>query len=331
MPYNPGLWRHKTRHKTFTLAVDDFGIKHFNQDDIDHLINALKTHYTISEDPTGSHYCGLQIDWNYYKQYVDISIPGYMAKALQKFQHPTPKKPQYAPHAWIPPTYGKKLQYALPPETLPLLDKNGTKRVQSITCTFQYYTKGINPPMILEVNELASQQLAPTQETVKRCNMLMDYAHTYPNATIRYHASDMCLHIESDAEYLVHPQARSRVAGHFYLSDKILYETPTSNPTPNGPILIECRTVCNVMSSAEEAETIGIFHHTKVAVPILTALTELNRPQPPATIRTDNSTYYGILTSTIRQKRSKDFYMNIYRIKDIIKRKNLFILVYRNK
>ena len=48
IPYTPLLWRHITRCTTFTLAVDDFGIKHFNQDYLDHLINALKTHYTIS-------------------------------------------------------------------------------------------------------------------------------------------------------------------------------------------------------------------------------------------------------------------------------------------
>ena len=55
MPCTPGLWRHNTRRTTLALAVDDFGIKNFNQNDLDHLINALKTHYTISEDPTGSH------------------------------------------------------------------------------------------------------------------------------------------------------------------------------------------------------------------------------------------------------------------------------------
>ena len=54
----------------------------------------------------------------------------------------------------------------------------------------------------------------------------MDYAHDYPNATILYHASDMCLHIDSNAACLVHPRARSIVAGHFYLSDKIPLETP---------------------------------------------------------------------------------------------------------
>ena len=51
----------------------------------------------------------------------------------------------------------KKVQYALPPDTLPVLDKKGTKRVQYITGTFQYYTKSIYPTMIVAVNELASQ------------------------------------------------------------------------------------------------------------------------------------------------------------------------------
>ena len=48
MPCNPVSWRHNTRRTTFTLAVDDFGIKNFNQDDLDHILKALKTHYTIS-------------------------------------------------------------------------------------------------------------------------------------------------------------------------------------------------------------------------------------------------------------------------------------------
>ena len=75
------------------------------------------------------------------------------------------------------------------------------------------------------------------------------------------------------------------------------------------------------MSSAAEAEQIGIFHNAKVSVPIRKASTELNHPQPPATIKTDNSTSHGILTSTIRQKRPKAFDMNIYWVKDRIKRK----------
>jgi hypothetical protein len=33
-------------------------------------------------------------------------------------------------------------------------------------------------------------------------NQLLDYIATHPDAIIRYHASDMILHIHSDASYL---------------------------------------------------------------------------------------------------------------------------------
>lgn len=122
MQCTPGLWRYKTRRTTFILAVDDFWIKSFNEADHDHPLNALRANYNISVDMNGTNYCGLTINWNYAQQYVDISIPGYVAKALTKFQHSAPKKPQYASHAWILPTYGQKVQYVLPENSLPILD-----------------------------------------------------------------------------------------------------------------------------------------------------------------------------------------------------------------
>ena len=79
------------------------------------------------------------------------------------------------------------------------------------------------------------------------------------------------------------------------------------------------------MSSAAEAESVGVYHNAKVAVPIRTALEELGHPQPPTIIRTGNSTAHGILTSAIRQKRSKAFDMNVYWIRDRIKRKQFNI------
>ena len=104
----PGLWRHKSKRTTFTLAVDDFGIKHFSLPDLEHLLTALRQKYTISVDKSGSQYCGFTIKWNYPEQYVDISMPGYIGKALHKFRHPAPRKPQYAPHTWTKPVYGAK-------------------------------------------------------------------------------------------------------------------------------------------------------------------------------------------------------------------------------
>ena len=64
----PGLWRHQTCPLQFSLAVDDFGIKYERQEDITHLLDALKTVYKISEDWYGKLYCGLNLEWDYYKR-----------------------------------------------------------------------------------------------------------------------------------------------------------------------------------------------------------------------------------------------------------------------
>ncbi len=43
----PELWKHDTRHISFTLDVDDFGVKYVNQEDIDHLIDSIKKTYML--------------------------------------------------------------------------------------------------------------------------------------------------------------------------------------------------------------------------------------------------------------------------------------------
>ena len=59
--------------------------------------------------------------------------------------------------------------------------------------------------------------------------MLLDYASTYPNAVIKYHASDIVLHVDSDTSYLVIPYARSFTDGIFLLSNW----TPPNPTQPN--------------------------------------------------------------------------------------------------
>jgi hypothetical protein len=41
----PGLWRHQTQPITFSLVVDDFGIKYVGKNHADHLITCLKEKY----------------------------------------------------------------------------------------------------------------------------------------------------------------------------------------------------------------------------------------------------------------------------------------------
>jgi hypothetical protein len=49
----PGLWRHVTRPISFTLVVDDFGVKYTNKADVDHLIECLKENYDLTQDWDG--------------------------------------------------------------------------------------------------------------------------------------------------------------------------------------------------------------------------------------------------------------------------------------
>ena len=136
----PGLWRHVDRRTTFTLAVDDFGIKFFSQTDADHLFDALATKYALTKDWSGSSYLGFKIDWNYDAGYVDLSMPGYVPKALLTLRHPPPARPQHSPHRWTAPVYGQKTQLAST-DLSPLLDKLGIKRVQQVSGLFLYYSR----------------------------------------------------------------------------------------------------------------------------------------------------------------------------------------------
>ncbi len=45
-----GLWRHKSQPLTFTLVVDDFGVKFVDKANVHHLILSIKTTYTLTED-----------------------------------------------------------------------------------------------------------------------------------------------------------------------------------------------------------------------------------------------------------------------------------------
>jgi hypothetical protein len=92
------LWGHDTKPVTFTLVVDDFGIKYSGKDNADHLLNALKESYEVTEDWTGKLYCGISLDWDCENKTADLSMPEYIENALHKFQHKQSERPQHAPY-----------------------------------------------------------------------------------------------------------------------------------------------------------------------------------------------------------------------------------------
>ena len=86
----PGQWKHVMRPIAFTLVGDDFGVKYVGKEHIDHLIAALKLKYTLVEDWAGNLYCGITLHWDYNERTVYISMPGYIKKLLQKYNHRMP-------------------------------------------------------------------------------------------------------------------------------------------------------------------------------------------------------------------------------------------------
>ena len=314
-----GLWSHNTLPTKFCLCVDDFGIKYFSKSDVNHLLNALRAHYKISIDWDGNNYCGLTMKWNYNDGYVDVSMPGYVTKQLERYNHQTPSKPQYAPHLWPSKVYGAKSQTVSDDTSTSITNKNDIKLIQSISGAFLYYGQAVDPTILPALTDIASAQSKPTEKTMKACKMLMDYLATYPNATLRFTKSDMILYIDSDAAYLVLPKARSRIAGHFFLGPKP--PPPPALPqsqSTNGPILTICKRLRHVVSSAAEAETAAAFHNSKEAIPIIRILEALGHKQPlhRTPFKMDNATTNGFIHSNIRLKRSKAWDMRYHWMRD---------------
>jgi hypothetical protein len=280
------------------------------------LLNALTSAYTISTDRTGKNYCGLTLDWDYTGRTVDISIPNYIHKVLLKYQHPPPNRPTYAPHTYNEPVYGQRHQMAPDPDDSSYLSPKGIKEIQGIIGSLLYYARAVDPTMLTTLNELSSEQAKPTANTRKKVNMLLDYAHTYPNSALRYRASDMILIVESDAAYLVLPNAKSRIAGYFYLSEDTRSNDTITQPKRNGPLHIVCKTLKHVVASAAEAETGGLFINAQETIPLRYVLQQLGHEQPPTPIKTDNTTALSFVNANIRQKRSKSWDMRYYWLRD---------------
>lgn len=315
-PLSTGMWHHETRKTKFCVCVDDFGVKYHSEDDANHLLNSLKQHYNITTDWAGEEYCGLTISWNYRNRYVDVSMPGYIDKILLHHET-TPLPPTYTPHSYNTPIYGKATQYAPPPDDSPPISPKRKLRIQAVVGSLLYYARAIDASLLPALNEIAASQANPTELTEKKINHLLAFAKTHRNTSLRFHASDMVLHIDSDAAYLVMPNARSRFAGYYHLSaNPTTPLTPTYNIPINSPIHVECKTIRHVVSSAAEAETGGLFYNAQTALMIRQILHDLGHPQPPTPLKTDNSTAHSFVHSNMRQKRSKSWDMRYHWLRD---------------
>jgi hypothetical protein len=57
----PRLWKHITHPISFTLVVDNFGVKYEKQEDVDHIIKYVKSQYEFTADWTGNLYTSIRL------------------------------------------------------------------------------------------------------------------------------------------------------------------------------------------------------------------------------------------------------------------------------
>ena len=153
--------------------------------------------------------------------------------------------------------------------------------------------------MLVALGDLASIQAQPTESTWDDIVWIPNYAATHPDAEIKYHDSDMCLHAHSDASYLSALKTQSRGSGFFFLSDSPTKNTPT-NTKINGAIHIVSKTMKNVMGSAADAEIGSAYMTGQGCVPIRTILKEMKYPQSPTSIEVDNTTAVNFTNGTMK-------------------------------
>jgi hypothetical protein len=310
-----GLWLHRARPISFTLVVDNFAVKYVGKQHADHLRNALLRTYEITTDWTATVYSGMTLKWDYKNRTCKISMPRYVSNVLSKFQHDAPKHPQHTPSRYVTPVYGAKTQYATKDETPPLMAQQ-CLMIQKVTGSVLYYARAVDPTVLMPLNDIATEQTKATEKTQAATNQLLDDMATYPDATIRYHASDMILHIHSDASYLKVSNARSHLGGLFFLGNKL-----PEQDTLNGSILNVASVIKNVVASTAKSEVGACFHNAQSGAPLRVTLTEMGHTQPPTPLRTDSSTAFGILNETIKQKRSKAMDMRYHWLTDRVRQK----------
>ena len=136
------------RHISLVLASED----------VNHLIDSIKSTYTLNKDWTGNLYCRITLEWDYVNRHVDISMPNYIKKKLQEYSHVTPTRIHSCPYHPEPKKYGFEAQASLPPDGTPCLDKVGMKQVQQIVGSILYYARAVDMTVLMGLSSIAVEQ-----------------------------------------------------------------------------------------------------------------------------------------------------------------------------
>jgi hypothetical protein len=113
-------------------------------------------------------YVGITIDYRKDKRYIDLSMPGYVQKALVRFGK-TAVRGVNSPMTYVPPNYGAKLQTLKPDSTAQTpLTAAQILYVQEVVGVFLYYSRAVDPLMIIAINKIGSRQAGADIGTIRQ-------------------------------------------------------------------------------------------------------------------------------------------------------------------
>ena len=329
----PCVINHKNNGITFTLVVDDFGIKFTNSEGAEHLISTLQRHYEIKVNRTGSKYLGMKIAIDYDTRVCAMSIPGYIEKVIIQFRplldaamvkyNLKPTTQAASPSIYTPPTFGSKGPQLSIIDNSDTLDAPTVTLIQGIVGAILFYALAVDPTNVTAVCDLASEQANPSVQLLAKVDRLLSYVTSYPNNELIFHASDMNYKMESDGSYLSRASSQSVTGGfgHFGMND------PESTFV-NGPIYNISKVLDVIVASAAECEYGSLFKNLQNGSWTRLICKAMGHSQTTTEVRCDNQCAVGIANDTCKLKRSKSFDMRYHWIRDRI-RQDQFSVVWK--
>jgi hypothetical protein len=211
--------------------------------------------------------------------------------------------------------YGAKTQYATTDETPPL-SATQCLTIQKVTGSILYYARAVDPTVLMPPNDIATEQTKATEKNTGHHKSIIGFSGNAPG---RHHQISCLRHDFAHPQRRLKPFGlkRTKPAGR---SVFLRQQTPEQDQL-NGSILNVASVIKNMVASAAESEVGACFHNAQSGAPLRVTLTELGHIQPPTPLRTDNSTAFGILNETIKQKRSKAMDMQYHWLTDRFRQK----------
>ena len=309
----PCMFAHVTAPISFSLVVDDFGIKYVHDSDLATLCSALREKYQIRVELTGSKYIGVRLDWDYTSNTLVTSMPNYVSAGIARFCRDGPPKPAKTPGIYVPPTFGAPDLSATVDDS-PLASAAEKQFIQEVVGYFLFYARMIDHLMLPSLTFISKKQSAPTQATLAATHHFLRYASSHTAFRAPIHASDMLLKVISDGSHLSQEKAGSIAGGIHYLGNK-----RDSHHIMNAPILAVCSSIPTVCSAASETEYASLFINAQHAYFERTILEAMGYKQPPTQIYADNTAAVGIANDTVKLRRSKAIDMRYHWIRDRVR------------